>query len=491
MQALKESNEGTVVHWCTTPTLDPSTHVFQRVFWAFKPSIDGFNHCRPLITIDGTHLYGKYKGTLLIAMDTDANFQLFPLAFAVVEGETGDAWEWFMLCIRQFVTQRKGLCVISDRHASILKTMTAVGSGWEEPHAHHRFCIRHLASNFNSKFKNAHLKNLLGRAADARQKNKFIHYFNKIGELKLEACEWLAEKPLYKWSIYHDGGFRYGIQTTNMSECFNGSEFYFVTRRGWGKRRLQEGYEYSEKALKTIDDNLKKSAAHKVDPFDYEKGLFAVETGCGNRASGKGGHVHTVNLSKRTCICQKLTIYKLPCSHVLAVCRHRSLSYADFVDPFFRTTEYRDTYKNTFMPVPDVSRWPPYVGPKIFAPPTQKRAPRRTPSSQMVHSGPLDHSVLIYQEDHRSEDVWKGVTRGDKVFSCRENLFSLTRNWVVDDRMLSYVKQAGFYGVHRLRCSVGLDRPLITALVERWRQETHTFHLAVGEATINLGDVAC
>lgn len=106
----------------------------------------------------------------------------------------------------------------------------------------------------------------------------------------------------------------------------------------------------------------------------------------------------------------------------------------------------------------------------------------------MVNLDPVP-SVLNLQEEHRSEDVWKGVG-ADKVLSCREHLFSLSRDWVVDDRMLHYVRQAGFYGVHRLRCSVGIDRALITALVERWRQETHTFHLVVGEATITLEDVA-
>ena len=49
--------------------------MFNRIFWAFRPCIKGFPHCRPLISIDGTYLYGKYRGTLMIAMAIDANSQ--------------------------------------------------------------------------------------------------------------------------------------------------------------------------------------------------------------------------------------------------------------------------------------------------------------------------------------------------------------------------------------------------------------------------------
>ncbi|XP_038704649.1 uncharacterized protein LOC120000595 [Tripterygium wilfordii] len=137
LQAIQVSNPGSVVNFKYKDIVS-NRATFGRVFWAFWPSIVGFQSCRPLISIDGTHLYGKYKGKLLIAVGYDADNGLFPLCFAIVDEESADNWGWFIACIRSYVTNRRGICVLSDRHTGILAAMR---DGWPEPFAYHRFLM--------------------------------------------------------------------------------------------------------------------------------------------------------------------------------------------------------------------------------------------------------------------------------------------------------------------------------------------------------------
>jgi hypothetical protein len=103
----------------TLPASTPNDVSFHRLFWSFEPLIKGFAFCKPIVQVDGTWLYGKYKGTLLLAVAQDGNNHIFPVAFAIVEGETKEAWNFFLKNLRTYVTPQQHLCLISDRHASI------------------------------------------------------------------------------------------------------------------------------------------------------------------------------------------------------------------------------------------------------------------------------------------------------------------------------------------------------------------------------------
>ncbi|XP_017426258.1 uncharacterized protein LOC108334835 [Vigna angularis] len=61
--------------------------IFKRFYACLKACKDSFVSCRPIIGLDGAFLKGRHHGELLTAMARDANNQMFPLAYAIVEVE--------------------------------------------------------------------------------------------------------------------------------------------------------------------------------------------------------------------------------------------------------------------------------------------------------------------------------------------------------------------------------------------------------------------
>ncbi|KAK1365401.1 serine/threonine-protein phosphatase 7 long form-like [Heracleum sosnowskyi] len=101
--------------------------------------------------------------------------------------------------------------------------------------------------------------------------------------------------------------------------------------------------------------------------------------------------------------------------------------------------------------------------------------------------GLRDPSVLHLQSIHRSTSIWK-ASFGDTQRLRKRNP-THARFPKLHQRMIPILLDLIFDGVSRIS-SINIDWNLITALIERWRLETHTFHLPVGESNITLQDVS-
>lgn len=125
LQRLIEANPGTLAH-LDTDYVESVGRRFKYMFIAMGESVKGFEFVRKVVVIDGTHLRGKYAGCLLTASAQDGNYQIYPLAFAVVDGENDKSWEWFFEKFSSFVPNQSGVVFVSDRHASIYQGLSKV-----------------------------------------------------------------------------------------------------------------------------------------------------------------------------------------------------------------------------------------------------------------------------------------------------------------------------------------------------------------------------
>ncbi|XP_015935595.1 uncharacterized protein LOC107461590 [Arachis duranensis] len=180
--------------------VDEERVYFHRMFWTFPPCVEAFRHCKPLVSIDGTHLYGKYGGTLLSAIAQDGNSNILPVAFALVEGKNAESWSYFLSNLRRHVTSQEGILVISDRHNGIKAALESPDSGWRPLYAYTAFCIRHVAANFALTFKGQDVRRWLVNAAYVKTEAEFDYWFDIMRSENPAMCDWANRMDYEMWT---------------------------------------------------------------------------------------------------------------------------------------------------------------------------------------------------------------------------------------------------------------------------------------------------
>ncbi|XP_022841856.1 uncharacterized protein LOC111365532 [Olea europaea var. sylvestris] len=193
---LTEKNPGTIAHI----ELD-SNNRFLYFFLAFGPS---------------KSLKGQYKGTLLVAAAQDANLQIYPLAWSVVDGETNASWYWFFAKLKDVIDDSNQLVFVSDRKKSIKWAITRLF-----PLSHHGACIWHIEKNLIARYSSSNVIFLFKRAALAYRVSEFDQFMTHIRTIRPSMASYLERAGISTWSRAHFVGNRYNVMTNNIAESLN------------------------------------------------------------------------------------------------------------------------------------------------------------------------------------------------------------------------------------------------------------------------------
>ncbi|XP_050876247.1 uncharacterized protein LOC127079941 [Lathyrus oleraceus] len=379
--ALQKFVPGMVVEMQALPiytnddTIVAGQVMFHRLFWAFQPCIRGFAYCKPLLQIDGTWLYGKYKGTLLMAVAQDGNSNIFPVAFALVEGETAEGWGFFLKNLRRHVAPQPDLCLISDRHASIESAYNNPDNGWQDPPSVHVYCIRHIAQNFMREIKDRNLRKKVINMGYALNRPTFNYYRDEIASTNVVALRWVDNIPTQKWTRAFDEGRRWGHMTTNLVESMNS---VFKGTRNLPITALKN-------CMKVMKEETLKSNTHQVSIFDYQHHTFSVKETM-DHGEGKPMGRYKVNLQGGWCDCGKFQAFRVPCSHVIAACSKIRHDAYGLLSTVYKVSNLFGVYSNSFPVLPYDAYWPVFEGDLLCHNPSMRRNKKGRPVSRRIRT---------------------------------------------------------------------------------------------------------
>ncbi|XP_052194908.1 uncharacterized protein LOC127802872 isoform X2 [Diospyros lotus] len=378
-----------------TMMVQSNMRVFQRMYVCLHACKKGFlAACRPIVCVDGCFLKGRFGGQLLCAIAKDGNENMYPIAFAIVEAETKDSWQWFMKLllgdIRTF--DDKGWVIMSDKQKGLEYVLKEYG-------CEHRFCVRHLYANFKLEFKGKSLKDELWNAARASTTHDFESHMARIKNLDCHAESWLRNKlQPWMWSRHaFDPRAKSDMLHNNLAETFNS----FILE-AWDKpiltlcetirRMLMNRFIAKREGMINYKGPIRPRIQTKLEMVKKQASEWIIVP-CGDGRFEVENAWRTrklVDLNQKTCTCRQWDLTGIPCSHAVACIYKMRLVPEDFVHPYYSMETFRKAYAHNIDPIPGEEDWPktnqnPLVAPKYNNGPGRPKKARKKAADEPIN----------------------------------------------------------------------------------------------------------
>ncbi|XP_049370795.1 uncharacterized protein LOC125835740 [Solanum verrucosum] len=307
---------------------------FLYVFIALHAFIKGFDHCRSIVVVDASHLKSAYTGAFVSTITLDG-------------AENDVAWTWFFEQFKEAYGERENMCVVSDRHNSIIKAVSTVYNNIQ-----HYACIWHLWANVCKNFRksNEQLSEVFYTMAKVYTKTDFDKLMKRVEQFDVRVKNYLELVGYEKWA-----------------------KLYAPVPRGWMELHKSKNASCTftllgQKFQEMLVLNESKSGRMTVVPStDY---IYSV--------SGEGKS-YIACFEKKTCSCNRFQVDGIPCAHAWRVLNKKHMLPDEYCSDFYTPETILKTYEVPVYPLPDKSEWniPEHIDTEVVLPPKYKQSPGR------------------------------------------------------------------------------------------------------------------
>ncbi|ESQ38838.1 hypothetical protein EUTSA_v10022491mg [Eutrema salsugineum] len=284
------------------------SHYFKHVFISHGASQDGFPFLRKLIVVSGSLLRRSKPLFLIVAVSQDANFQTYPLAFAVVASKTDQAWRWFLLHLQKCFPDNNQMSILSDGGEMVSRALLAC-----YPEANHVDCLCCVQLSVNLYFRDSTLKPLVREAACAHSVGAFHRAFNMIKERSPDCANYLQI-----------AGDRFNLMTAGIAQGFIHSLFpqtsgpiinlfhsYHTIIMLWFRTRLHAAMDHTGIMSPGVQSFMERVSRSKMQWTVIHKSSGSC------MVTNTLGEIQFSNPLRRSCSCEIFNKLWIPCVHAM------------------------------------------------------------------------------------------------------------------------------------------------------------------------------
>ncbi|CAN1785424.1 hypothetical protein LINPERHAP1_LOCUS16869 [Linum perenne] len=362
-EAILRTNPGSTVKIKVDVDNPEQQPLFQRMYICFDALRKGFlAGCRRIVSLDGSFMKGLCKGEVLSAIGRDANDQMYPIAWCIVEVESRDSWDWFLelLQLDLDIGEGGGWCFASDQQKGLVPSIANLF-----PNAEHRLCARHIYANWRKRFQCNKWQKMFWKCAKATTEPFFNLKKEELITANPAAAEAMVVVDPKHWArAFFSTDIKCDSVDNNMSESFN--SLILEARHKPIYSMLED---IRTMCLEMI--SVKRGLANKWRSSNCPKILkklaknAAKSRFCHILSNGKDGYEvrykanrFCVHVRQMKCSCRAWDLSGIPCAHAITCISSEGLNPEDYISPWFTVDKYNQIYDHVMDPMDGPKSWP-------------------------------------------------------------------------------------------------------------------------------------